>query len=419
MHPDRAMEIIRGITPWGQTEEVLLEQALGRALAGPVASPIDSPPFTKSAMDGYAVRDADAAAGPPAWRLRGTVAAGDRSAAPLGPGECVKIMTGAMLPPGADRVVRLELTEERDGRVRLTAPETSRNVIERGENLKAGEVVLEPRLLAPQDIGVLAASGVARVRVAVPPRVGVLCTGSELREPGEPLRAGEIYNSNGPQLAAQVALLRCPVRYRGIAVDEPAALSAAVRSALAECDVLLLSGGVSMGEFDYVPRVLRELGAEVLFHGLEVKPGKPTLLARLPGGKDAARRCGPLPAERPASDTSSGAAAANDRYIFGLPGNPVTVFVIFELFVRPLLLRRMGLEDRPRLLRLRLAETVRRRQADRVEYRPVRLEGGQILPLDYHGSAHLNALSGANGLIRLEQGVHALEAGEEIDARPI
>ncbi len=406
LHPDRALEIIRGIEPRRRSEEVPLAQAAGRVLAERVTSPIDSPPFAKAAMDGYAVRSSDRST---SFRLLGTLAAGKRPGRAVGPGECLKIMTGAMLPAGADRVIRLELTEEKGGIVRLLAPETARNVIARGENIRAGETVLEPRALAPQDIGALAAAGVSRVRVAVPPRIGVLSTGAELREPGEALGPGEIYNSNGPQLLAQAERLRCPARYFGIAPDEPGRLSREVRAALAECDLLLLSGGVSMGEFDYVPQVLRELGAQVLFHGLEVKPGKPTLLARLDpaGGEQAGGAAG-----------SSG-AAADACWVFGLPGNPVTVFVIFEVFVRPLVYRLMGIEERPLVVRLRLAEPVRRRQADRVEYRPVRLAGGEIHPLPYHGSAHLNALCAANGLIRLEQGVLNLEAGEEIDARPI
>lgn len=390
MHPDRALEMIRGVEPRRQVEEVPLERALGRVLAEPVASPIDSPPFAKAAMDGYAVRSADAT---DTYRLLGTVAAGDRPVRAVGPGECLQIMTGSMMPEGADQVIRVELTERTGagGRmVRRVRPETGRNVIERGENLRRGQTVLEPRVLAPQDIGALAASGIGRVPVAVPPRVAVLSTGSELRPPGEPLGPGQVYDSNGPQLAAQAGRLACPARLLGIAADRPAALSEAVRDGLASCDVLLLSGGVSMGEFDHVPRVLADAGVEVLFHGLEMKPGKPTLFGRTERG-----------------------------YVFGLPGNPVTAFVVFEVLVRPLLYRWMGLEERPPVFRVRLAQAVRRRQAERVEYRPVRLAGGEAHPLPYHGSAHLNALSGANGLIRLEQGIAALEAGEEIDARPI
>jgi molybdopterin molybdotransferase len=390
MHPDRALEMIRGVEPRRQVEEVPLERALGRVLAEPVASPIDSPPFAKAAMDGYAVRSADAT---DTYRLLGTVAAGDRPVLAVGPGECVQIMTGAMMPAGADQVIQVEFTERTgtDGRtIRRVRPETGRNVIERGENLRRGQTVLEPRVLAPQDIGALAASGIGRVPVAVAPRVAVLSTGSELRPPGEPLGPGQVYDSNGPQLVAQAGRLACPARTLGIVADRPAALSAAVRDGLASCDVLLLSGGVSMGEFDHVPRVLADAGVEVLFHGLEMKPGKPTLFGRTERG-----------------------------YVFGLPGNPVTAFVVFEVLVRPLLYRWMGLEERPPAFRVRLAQAVRRRQADRVEYLPVRLAGGEAHPLPYHGSAHLNALSEANGLIRLEQGVAALEAGEEIDARPI
>jgi molybdopterin molybdotransferase len=301
-------------------------------------------------------------------------------------------MTGAMMPPGADKVLRVEFVREQDGVVELEQEEPYANVIPRGENLKAGEQVLGPRILEPRDIGVLASLGRSEVRVAVPPAVGVLATGSELRNPGESLGPGQIYNSNGLQLCAQVAGAGGRPRYYGIAPDEPALLREAIEAALEECDLLLLSGGVSMGELDFVPAVLRDCGAEILFHKLAVKPGKPTLFARWKQGG------------RPA-------------YIFGLPGNPVSAYVIFELLVRPLLYRLLGLRYRPRLVEARLAEAVKRRDAERVEYCPVRLEGGAVHPLSYHGSSHLNALSDADALLRLDAGVQRIEEGTSVNVR--
>jgi molybdopterin molybdotransferase len=318
---------------------------------------------------------------------------------PLGRGECAKIMTGAMMPPGADKVLRVEFTRERDGIVTLQQEEPYANLIARGENLKAGDRVLGSRVLEARDIGVLASLGRARVRVAVPPLAGVLATGSELRNPGESLGPGEIYNSNGLQLCAQVAAAGGKPRYYGIVSDEPARMREAVSRALDECDLLLLSGGVSMGELDFVPGVLEDCGAEILFHKLAIKPGKPTLFARrtrsAAGRRDA----------RPAA------------YIFGLPGNPVSAYVIFEVLVRPLLYRLLGLHYRPRMAAARLAEAVKRRDAERVEFRPVRLEAGEVHPLSYHGSAHLNALSEADALLRLDSGVQRLEEGSQVHVR--
>lgn len=396
LHPDQALQRIEAVNHEPRTELVALEEALGRALAEEVTAAEDSPPFAKAAMDGYAVSSADPG---PTFRLVATLAAGNVPARPLDRGECVKIMTGAMMPPGADKVLRVEFTRERDGIVTLLEEEPSANLIARGENLKAGDRVLGPRILEARDIGVLASLGRSLVRVAVRPVVGVLATGSELRSPGESLGPGEIYDSNGLQLCAQLTAAGGEPRSYGIVSDEPARMREAVRRALGECDLLLLSGGVSMGELDFVPGVLQDCGAEILFHKLAIKPGKPTLFARRRRGE------------------AGGGEAQQATYIFGLPGNPVSAYVIFEALVRPLLYRLLGLHYRPRMVAARLAETVKRRDAERVELRPVRLEAGEVRALSYHGSAHLNALSDADALLRLDAGVQLLEAGTQVHVR--
>jgi molybdopterin molybdotransferase len=393
LHPDKALALIESLSFAPRAERVPLEQALGRALAEEVLAPEDSPPFPKAAMDGFAVSSNDP---DPSWRLALTLAAGDGPARALVRGECAKIMTGAMMPPGADRVIRVEYTREQNGVVTQVKEEPHSNVIPRGQNLRKGDRVLGPRVLAPQDVGVLASLGRTEARVAVRPEVGVLVTGSELRNPGEPLGPGQIYNSNGLQACAQVSAAGGRPRYYGIVRDEPSVLREAVARALEDCDLLLLSGGVSMGELDFVPGVLRDCGAEILFHKMAIKPGKPTLFAR----RERARSPGGGPA-----------------YVFGLPGNPVSAFVIFELFVRPLLYGLQGLRYAPRTVRARLAESFRRLDTERVEMRPVRLQAGEARPLEFHGSAHLNALSGADGLLRVEIGVSCLEEGTWSDVR--
>lgn len=384
---DEALEIISQVPPRAGVESVSLDRALGRVLARRVASPIDSPPFSKSAMDGFAVRSEDDSV---TFRIVDMVAAGGRPRRTLAVGECARIMTGAMLPPGAGRVIRKELVDEMDGTIQVMGPETGDNVIPQGSNLRAGDTVLTPRVLSPQDIGILAASGFASVDAAVPPSVGIISTGSEIRAPGDPLGPGEIYNSNAPQLAAQLARVGCASRFFGVVADQPEPLSRAIESALGSSELVLLTGGVSAGDFDFVPRCLAELGAHVLFHGVSVKPGKPTLLA-----------------------------TRGSRYVFGLPGNPVSTFVIFEIFVKPFLLRWMGLDWTPRLLRARLGARVHRRGTERTEFLPVSARNGRVVPVAYHGSAHLNALADADGLIRVEKGVATLEEGTEVDVRPL
>jgi molybdopterin molybdotransferase len=388
---DAALERIEAVAlDPPRVEKVPVAEALGRVLARPVVAALDSPPFAKAAMDGYAVADAEAGT---RLRVMETIAAGQVPRLALGPGEASKIMTGAMLPEGARKVIRVEFTEEREGWVIVREPEPQANIIRRGEHLRAGGPLMAPRVLEPQDIGVLASQGVAAVSVAVAPLVGILTTGSELRNPGEPLEAGQIYNSNGPQLCAQVAAMHGRYRYYGVVPDDPQALDVRLEEPMRDCDVVLLSGGVSMGELDFVPQVLEARGARIVFHKLAVKPGKPTLFA-------VARE-----------------ARRDQVFLFGLPGNPVSTFVIFEVFVKALLYRLMGLTYRPRQVRATLGQALRRRDNDRLEYRPVRLEGERVMLLDYHGSSHLNALSGAEGLIRVERGVSQLEEGVSVDVR--
>jgi molybdopterin molybdotransferase len=385
---DRALGIVRSVPVSGRVESIPLQDALGRVLAREVRSPIDSPPFDKSAMDGFAVgKDDDSVI----LRVVDTVAAGASPSRAIRKGECARIMTGAMLPTGTGRVIRHEYVQEEDGRIRPLTSETGDNVIPRGASLRAGEPVLRPGVLGPHDVGALAASGIERIDVAVPPRTAILCTGPEVRPAGTALGPGQIYDSNGPQLCAQLAAMHCPGRMQALGVeDEPGPLTAAIREALSGCDVLLLAGGVSAGRFDYVPGCLEELGAEILFHGVAIKPGKPTLFARLGG-----------------------------QYIFGLPGNPVSTFVIFEVFVKPFLYRRMGIDWAPVSYAGTLAHTITKTQDERTEFLPVRVRQGRVEAVAYHGSAHLNALAGADGLVRIDVGVRELSEGTQVDVRPL
>jgi len=385
LNPDAALKMINDLSFAPEVEQVPVAETLGRVLAEALPARVDSPPFSKAAMDGYALRSSDQA---DRFRILEMIAAGDVPENRVAAGQCSKIMTGAMVPEGADKIVRVEFTRESEGWMTVVEPEPYENIIYRGENLRAGDPLLEPKMLRAQDIGVLSSQGYPSVPVAAVPLVGVITTGSELRAPGQQLDPGQIYDSNGPQLCAQVEAMHARCRSYGTVPDEPKQLAAAIEGALGECDLLLLSGGVSMGDLDFVPGVLKSLGAEILFHKLAVKPGKPTLFARK---------------ER--------------SFVFGLPGNPVSTFIIFEVFVKAFLFRWMGIASTPRQVSGTLAQTVKRRDAERLEYRPVRLEKRRIVPLSYHGSSHLSALREAEGLIRVEIGTTRLEEGSELDVR--
>lgn len=421
MHPDEAIALVlsfarpaegeaRGREP--ATETVALAEALGRVLAAPVAGRVDQPPFDKSAMDGWAWRPADAAeeaTGLPAspLRAREVIAAGDAPAAPLIGGETAKIMTGAPLPPGATRVQRVEWAEElgepgSGSRVRFTKAEGIDNVIRRGENAMAGDIILTPRHLRAQDLAILAADGRAEVEVARRPVVGVFSTGTELAEPGSPLKPGRIYDSNRAQLLAQLAGAPCLTRDLGSLPDDYEATYASLRDALASCDLVVLSGGVSMGDFDYVPRALKAAGVRELFHGVAMKPGKPTFFGVLE-----------------AAPADGGAAGRPGRraFVFGLPGNPVSVFVNTELLVKPLVYALQGLAREGAELILPAAEAIRRKGADRVEFLPVAIGPEGAKAIRYGGSSAIQALADADGFCRLELGQSEVREGERVRVR--
>jgi len=386
-HPDKAMAVLGSLRFEPEAEEVRIEKAQGRVLAEAVICPQDSPPFTKAAMDGYAVRSGDDTG---TYRIIETVAAGDSGGVAVGPNECVKIMTGAVLPEGADKVIRVEYTREKDGMMSLTREEPFDNIIPKGSNHKMGETAMKPKLLTVRDIGVLASYGLDKVPVALRPKVTIIPTGTELQLPGKPLQPGQIYNSNSFQLEAQTRETGCSAQRIDIIGDDPDLLEEHIRKAVDASDVVLLSGGVSMGDYDFVPQVLHTLGAEILFHGLAVKPGKPTLFA-----------------------------VKGNTYIFGMPGNPVSTFVIFDVFVKPFLFNMMGIIYTPPCARGTLAETIKRKSAERVEFLPVRIESGIVRRLPYHGSSNLDALAEANALLRIEQNVYECPEGMETDVRLI
>ncbi|MBN1241586.1 MAG: molybdopterin molybdotransferase MoeA [Spirochaetales bacterium] len=387
IHPDDALALIERLEPALSVETVPLAAALGRVLARSLASPVDQPPFDKSAMDGFAHRLPPGTEGE--FRVVGSIAAGGLPAGPIGDGECARVMTGAPLPDGTVSVQRIEWTEEcGPGLVRFTRPEKIDNVIRRGENVRAGDIIMTPRRLRAQDLGILAAAGYAELPVARSPRVGVVSTGDELASPGERLAPGAIYDSNGPQLVAMALAAGARASFYGRHPDSEAALERAAAKALAECDLVVLSGGVSMGDYDYVPAVMARLGVERLFHGVLMKPGKPTWFGRKGG-----------------------------RFVLGLPGNPVSTFVNFEFFGKALLARLQGVRYRPETLRLTLAIDLSRKTADRVEWFPCRREGTEVRTLPYSGSSMLQALENADCMVRLEIDEKLRPAGSQVDAR--
>jgi len=311
-------------------ERVAVERALGRVLAEPARARVDLPPFPSSAMDGYAVRAADT---PGRLAIAFRIAAGMPAPRPLQPGEAMAIATGGVVPDGADAVVPLEQATERAGLVEIPAGAVpGANVRLRGGDVMAGAtVVAAGARLGPAQIGALAAAGLPEVVCARRPRAAVLTTGTELRAPGDPLLPGEVYEANGVMLAAQAASAGAQVQRLAPVGDEEAAHREAIAHGL-EHDVLITSGGVSVGPHDLVRRVEADLGVEEVFWGVAVKPGKPVSFG-----------------------------VRGSTLVFGLPGNPVSALVGCELFVRPALLALQGAaEPGPRFEPGVLAHAVRR-----------------------------------------------------------
>ena len=325
-------------------EDVAVADAAVRVLAVDARARIDLPPFPSSAMDGFAVRAADT---PGTLAVAGQSAAGRPALAALSAGEAIAISTGAVVPDGADAVVPVERTQGAGATVRVEQVQSGENVRPRGGDISEGEAVVPAgTTLGPAQLGALAAAGLETIRCARRPCVAVLATGSELRRPGESLGAGEIYESNTVMLAAQVRRAGADAVVHGSVADDAEATRAALEHGLT-ADVLLTSGGVSVGEHDLVRGLLAELGAAEVFWRVAVKPGKPIAFS-----------------------------VRGSTLIFGLPGNPVSSFVGFELFVRPALAALQGARDpAPAFLPGRLAGPLRR-NAGRDELVRARIEDG-------------------------------------------
>jgi molybdopterin molybdotransferase len=377
-------------------ERVPIERAAGRVLAESAAALVDLPPFPSSAMDGFALRAADTEGAPVRLPVVAHIAAGSPAERPLGPGEAMEISTGAAVPEGADAVIPLELVEETGDTIEISEVVARwDNVRDRAGDVSAGQTVLEPGIrLGPAQIAALAAAGVSEVRCTKRPRVGILVTGSELRQPGETLGPGQIYESNGLLLATALQLAGAVPAQLGIVADDADAHERAVERALLGFDMLVTSGGASVGPHDLVRSTQAKLRVEELFWGVAVKPGKPVAFG-----------------------------VRRDHVVFNLPGNPVSVLVTFELFVRPAVNALLGLpEPLPERRRGILGAAVAR-NAQREEYvrGVVRRDGEATVVEPLAGrESHMIASAGrAGALVQVEAGTGELSAGDEIRYIPL
>lgn len=375
--------------PW--TVRVKLADALGNCLAADLVADRDAPPFDKSLMDGFAVRCEDLATSNE-LKLIGEIAAGSAPPHSLQPGEAVAIMTGAPLPHGADGVVPVEYSQKIDpSRVKFTKlPVPGRFIARQGDDCRKGETLLKTgdRLLAAQ-LAVAASVGAAELEVFAKPRVGILATGNEIVAIDQTPSPHQIRNSNNVMLVSLLHQLRCDARDLGIVTDDALELRTAIELGIAGNDVLLVSGGMSMGEYDFVPRVLGDLGFDLKITKLRIKPGKPFVFA-----------------------------TKGKKIVFGLPGNPVSSFCCTLRLVSRILTRLGGGRIEERWLRGTLAHDLPANGV-REFYQPAKVDNGVVTPLAWKGSADIFTLAAANALLVREENDPARAAGDTVTALEI
>ncbi len=389
---EEALSTLLGQVPLPQVAEVSIGESVGKVLAEPVVADLDLPSFDRAAMDGYAVRSRDVGETPVQLSVVGLLGAGSQAQPQVGSGEAVQIMTGAAVPAGADAVQMIEKTRRISDRLveilETVTPE--QNVSRLGSEVKKSSTVLERgRVIGPAEGGVLAAFGYSRLKIYRAPCATIVSTGDEVVEIDQRPQFGQIRNSNGHMLAAQCRDLGVKTRMLSLVRDDREEIRQAIATAL-KTELVLFSGGVSMGEFDYVQKSLVQEGVKIFFHKVAVKPGKPIVVGK-----------------------------KGEKLIFGLPGNPVSAFVTFELFVRPALKKWMGFEQYSlRKVRAKLMKPVVRKPG-RIFFKAARTylcgEGAQVEPIDTRGSADLVAFSRADSLLVVGADVSRLEVGHSAE----
>lgn len=382
--------IIESLPPDFKTVIIKANAALGRVLQEYVIADMDMPPFDKSAMDGYACKYADLGN---EMEVLEVISAGNIPVHTIGKNQCSKIMTGAMLPEGADSVFMIEDAEITvENRVRCTNPKSKKNICYQGEDYTKGTVLMQPgTILSASHLAVLAGAGYNEVLVSAMPEIALITTGSELVEPGETPGKGKIRNSNARQITAQLQQMGLPVNYMGLTGDDYDILTQLFEEACKNNDIVFFTGGASVGDFDWIPRLLKEQGFEVNWDKTGMKPGNPMIFA-----------------------------SKGHKYCFGLSGNPVSSLVQFIYIAKPTLYRLMGANYQPMRMRVPLAGEFSQRKANRFVLVPVHINNeGEACIIPFHGSAHINALIKANALMEVPEGTSEYNNGELVYVRPL
>ena len=387
---EEAYEIVINSAISTGAESVSFIDSLNRVLAEDIASDIDMPPFNRSAVDGYVCHITDIYNNLEVVEI---IPAGKEPVKSVGKNQCSKIMTGAIVPDGCDVVFMVEDSENlASGKIRFTGKDPKTNISFKAEDVRIGDLVLRhDKLIKPQDIAVMASVGHSNVIVKKMPQVGILSTGDEIVEPFKIPAISYVRNSNAYQLLAQVQRAGGMSRYYGIAPDIENVTFEMIQKAINENDIVILTGGVSMGDFDFVPSVLKRAGVKILFDQVNVQPGKPTTFG-----------------------------VHHKALVFGLPGNPVSSFIQFETLVRPLINKMMDYDWKPFEQKLPMAVRFERKSPVRMGWVPVIITGKmEVMPVGFHGSAHISALPYADGIFAVKAGTKTVDKGEIVSVRQI
>ncbi len=391
---EEALKILESVEEKYESEEIELVEALGRVNARNIVSNADFPPFNRAAMDGFAFRHEDLEKMEEAvFTVKEVVLAGHFPSVDLNVGECVRIMTGAKVPHPCDTVIEFERCEEFNGKVRfLKSPPLHFNVALKGEDLKTGEIALEKGVrIAPKHVNLLASLGLEKIEVKKKIKVGVLSTGDELVDLDEKLEEGKIRNSSKYSLFSQISEIGQEFVDLGTVKDDETQIAKALEKGL-NSDIVLITGGSSAGDKDFTLKVLKDMGAEVLTEKIAVKPGKPTIIARINH-------------------------QGEEKWIFGMPGNPVSTFVVFKVFVTKVMEKMLGSEMSPKIFNGVLNFDFKKK-GDRLHFVPckVRVKGFPLLDdLEYNGSGDFTALSRADAFFLASKGETFLEKGRQVE----
>lgn len=394
LHPDEALKlVINNIEDYGD-ENISVFDSYNRVLSNEVFAKTDDPPFDKSSMDGYAYTNYNGEI----YELieNNIIAAGSYKDIKVGEGECIKIMTGAMIPKKCNFVQRIEWTEEIKENekifIKFTKKENVSNIIKKGNNKKIGEKILDKKFILPKDIAILSCFGYDKIAVKKKINVAIISSGNEIADIEADLKEGEIYDANAPMLLSRTLDLSCNGKFYGRVKDDENEIRNILCKALDENDIILITGGVSMGDFDYVHKILLEIGVNQIFHGLAMKPGKPLFFGKL-----------------------------NNKAVFALPGNSVSAYMTFEIMVKPYILSSFGLTYNNDYIKAVLFEDFKRKDAERLEFVPVKLyfENTKLYVklIKYNNSSMISSFSEANGILKIDIGIENLKSGEIVDVR--